>query len=162
MFRSRTRLICSIGAVETANQIPQSWLIQAANAPVLQWVFQRNLERVLYGRDDGGSTGPIWKILNSTGMGRSAMHVSKAAVTANELTQGEFAQLYKSVQPWMVEASQLTALVEASTPGIRLVCRNAGSHVCSFLFVCLQERTHHNLGLTFLSASDEDSSRPRK
>ena len=54
--------ICSIGAVETANQIPQSWLIQAANAPVLQWVFQRNLERVLYGRDDGGSTGPIWKI----------------------------------------------------------------------------------------------------
>ena len=80
----------TVGAVETANQIPQSWLIQAANAPVLQWVFQRNLERVLYGRDDGGSTGPIWKILNATGMGRSAMHVSKAAVTANQLTQGEF------------------------------------------------------------------------
>ena len=57
---------------------------------MLQWVFQRNLERVLYGRDDGGSTGPIWKILNATGMGRSALHVSKAAVTANELTQGEF------------------------------------------------------------------------
>ena len=43
--------------------------------------------------------------------------VAGAKAKSKQLTQGEFAQLYKSVQPWMVEASQLTALVEASKRG---------------------------------------------
>ena len=43
---------------------------RAAGQPMLHWVFQRHLESTLYGRGaDGGMSGAIWKILNSTGLG---------------------------------------------------------------------------------------------
>ena len=45
------------------------------------------------------------------------VQVAGAKAKAKELNLGEFTKLYKAVQPWMVEASQLTALVEASKRG---------------------------------------------
>ena len=42
---------------------------RGGGAPVLlRWVFQRSLEILLFRRTDGGSTGAIWKALNSTGL----------------------------------------------------------------------------------------------
>ena len=50
---------------------------RAAGQPMLHWVFQRHLESTLYGRGaDGGTSGAIWKILNSTGLGSTALHRS--------------------------------------------------------------------------------------
>ena len=54
---------------------------RAAGNRIVRFVYQRHLETVLYGRTEG-STGPIWKILNATGMGTTALAVNKAAVTA--------------------------------------------------------------------------------
>ena len=59
---------------------------------MVRFVFQRHLESVLYGRAEG-SSGPIWKLLNATGMGATALQVSKVSVTQELLTQPEFEQL---------------------------------------------------------------------
>ena len=62
---------------------------RAGGQPLVRFVYQRHLETVLYGRVEG-STGPIWKMLNSTGMGATALAVNKAAVTSAILTQPEY------------------------------------------------------------------------
>ena len=62
---------------------------RAAGHPLLKFCFQRQLEHVLYGRSDG-SSGPIWKLMNSTGLGSSALQVNKAAVASRILAQAEF------------------------------------------------------------------------
>ena len=62
---------------------------RAAGHPLLKFCFQRQLEHVLYGRSDG-SSGPIWKLMNSTGLGSSALQVNKAAVAGRILAQAEF------------------------------------------------------------------------
>ena len=41
---------------------------RAAGNRVVRFVYQRHLEAVLYGRIFEGSSGPIWKLLNQTGM----------------------------------------------------------------------------------------------
>ena len=52
---------------------------------------QRHLECVLYNRDaDGGSSGPIWKLLNQSGLGATALQVSVAAVKAGHVKQEEY------------------------------------------------------------------------
>ena len=62
---------------------------RSAGHPVLFFIYQRHLERVLYGRESG-STGPIWKLLNQSGQGLTAFQVNKSAVQAGVLSQGEF------------------------------------------------------------------------
>jgi hypothetical protein len=67
---------------------------RAAGHPQLHWVFQRHLEATLYGRGaDGGSSGAIWKILNSTGLGSTALQVNGAAIQLGQVTQAEYDQL---------------------------------------------------------------------
>ena len=61
---------------------------------MVRFVYQRHLEMILYGRTEG-SSGPIWKILSSTGMGATALAVNKAAVAAGQVTQPEFDTLMK-------------------------------------------------------------------
>ena len=68
---------------------------------VVQFVYQRHFEAVLYGRIVG-SSGPIWKLLNETGMSSTALSVSKASVTSGTLTEAEYAALmaeFKSSLP---------------------------------------------------------------
>jgi hypothetical protein len=65
---------------------------RARGHPVVRFIYQRHLETVLYGRIDG-SSGPIWKLLNNSGLGSTALAVNKAAVTTSILTQDEFTQL---------------------------------------------------------------------
>jgi hypothetical protein len=65
---------------------------RAGGQPPLRFVFQRHLETVLYGRSEG-SSGPIWKLLNSTGLGSTALQVNKQAVSSSTLVQGEYDQL---------------------------------------------------------------------
>ena len=65
---------------------------RAGGQPLVKFVFQRHLEAVFFGRQEG-SSGPIWKLLNATGMGATALQVSKASVTNLLLTQPEFDQL---------------------------------------------------------------------
>ena len=65
---------------------------RAGGQPIVKFVFQRHLESVLYGRSEG-SSGPIWKLLNATGMGATALQVSKVSVTNTLLTQPEFDRL---------------------------------------------------------------------
>ena len=57
-------------------------------------------------------------------------------------------------------AAAWSALVGASKPGIRLVCRNASPYLSSSLLACLQERQQHHNWSYFLLASDKDSSPP--
>ena len=65
---------------------------RAGGQPLVRFCFQRHLESVLYGRVDG-SSGPIWKLLNATGMGATALQVSKVSVTNSLLTHAEQDQL---------------------------------------------------------------------
>ena len=65
---------------------------RAGGQPIVRFLFQRHLESVLYGRSEG-SSGPIWKLLNATGMGATALQVSKVSVTNTLLTQPEFDRL---------------------------------------------------------------------
>ena len=59
---------------------------RSTSAPLLLFVYQRHLERVLYNRSEGGSTGAIWKLLNASGLGRTALQVNSAAVDMGEVT----------------------------------------------------------------------------
>jgi len=63
---------------------------RSAGRPLVWYVFQRHLERILYGRDDGGSTGPIWKLLNASGMGSTALSVNAHSVGSNQVTRAEY------------------------------------------------------------------------
>ena len=55
----------------------------AAGARHLYWVMQRHLECVLYNRSsDGGSSGAVWKLLNQSGLGSTALQVNAAAMKA--------------------------------------------------------------------------------
>ena len=67
---------------------------RAGGQPMVRWLYQRHLEMILYGRTEG-SSGPIWKILSSTGMGVTALAINKAAVSAGHLTQTEFDTLMR-------------------------------------------------------------------
>ena len=66
---------------------------RAAGSPTTQWVCQRHLEIVLFGRSDGGSSGPIWKALHGAGLGSTSLCVSKKTVQDGLLTEGEYKQI---------------------------------------------------------------------
>ena len=62
---------------------------RAAGNRLVRFVFQRHLETVLYGRSEG-SSGPIYKLLASSGMGSTTLTVNKQAVTDGTITQEEY------------------------------------------------------------------------
>ena len=62
---------------------------RASGQPMVRWIYQRHLETLLYGRTEG-SSGPIWKILSSTGLGPTALLINKAAVATGHIMQPEF------------------------------------------------------------------------
>jgi hypothetical protein len=67
---------------------------RAAGNPMTRFVCQRHLEILLYNRAaDGGSSGAIWKILNVSGLGSTALCCSKKAVTDEILTDAEYTQI---------------------------------------------------------------------
>ena len=67
---------------------------RAAGHPQLHWVYQRHLESILYNRaSDGGTTGAIWKILNATGLGSTALHVNGSAIALGQVTQPEYDEM---------------------------------------------------------------------
>ena len=68
---------------------------RAAGHPSVLWIYQRHLERILYHRSEGGSTGAIWKLLNKTGMGATALQVNSAAVDLGHVTQAEHEELVR-------------------------------------------------------------------
>ena len=61
---------------------------RAAGNRLVRFVFQRHLETVLYGRSEG-SSGPIWKVMNTAGIGSTTLVVNKAAVTSGTITEAE-------------------------------------------------------------------------
>ena len=65
---------------------------RAAGNRLVRFVFQRHLETVLYGRSEG-SSGPIWKVMNATGIGSTTLVVNKAAVTSGTITEAEYTLL---------------------------------------------------------------------
>ena len=72
---------------------------RAAGNPVLRFLFQRDVECVLWGRT---TSGPIYKVLNTSGLDATALQVSKANVTAGLLLQAESDQimtLFRSTTP---------------------------------------------------------------
>ena len=58
---------------------------RVAAQPAQQWIFQRTLEWVLFGRRES-SSGPIWKILQTLSMESTTLQINKAAVTSNLIT----------------------------------------------------------------------------
>ena len=82
--------------------------------PLVRFLFQRHLEAVLYGRSDG-SSGPIWKLLTSTGLGTTALSVSKASVTDSLIMQCEYDQI-------MAIFKQTVAAVDPCSVGRIRVC----------------------------------------
>ena len=61
----------------------------AAGNRIVRFVYQRHLEAVLYGRMEG-SSGPIWKLMNQTGMSSTTLSISKQSVTAGTITDAEY------------------------------------------------------------------------
>ena len=83
---------------------------RAAGNRIVRFVFQRHLEAVLYGRIEG-SSGPIWKLMNQTGMSSTTLSVSKQSVTANTITDAEYtaimAEFRSSLPGDMIDPSSL-------------------------------------------------------
>ena len=74
---------------------------RAAGNRLVRFVFQCHIETVLYGRSEG-SSGPIWKVMNTAGIGATTLVVNKAAVTTGTITEDEYAGLmdtFKSALP---------------------------------------------------------------
>ena len=67
---------------------------RAAGEPEIYWIFQRHLERVLYDRSEGGTSGAIWTLLNETGMGQTA-GVQVAALAKRDQTLDNRPQLFR-------------------------------------------------------------------
>jgi len=61
----------------------------------LHWICQRHLEILLFGRGDGGSSGAIWKILNVSGLGSTALNCARKTVDEGLITEEEFNQIMK-------------------------------------------------------------------
>mgnify|MGYP007096131678 CR=1 FL=1 len=104
---------------------------RAAGNRVVRFVFQRHLEAVLYGRIEG-SSGPIWKLMNQTGMSSTTLSVSKQSVTANTITDAEYtaimAEFRSSLPGDMVDPSSLGRIRNCTI----LPIAAAAAIVCSF------------------------------
>ena len=83
---------------------------RAAGNRLVRFVFQRHLEAILYGRAEG-SSGPIYKLLASSGMGSTTLTVNKQAVTDGTITQDEYTAIMSTFKaalpPSVVDPSSL-------------------------------------------------------
>ena len=64
-----------------------------ANPTPIRWIYQRQLEVLLHGRSDGGSTGSIWKALNRLGLGTTSLLCCKKTVSDRHILPAEFAKI---------------------------------------------------------------------
>ena len=116
---------------------------RAAGNPILFWVYQRQLENVLYNRTaDGGTTGAIWKILNATGLGSTALGVSGSAVALGQVTQAEYNEIIQrfklttdGLDPCSVGRIRSCTLLPITTAAA--VCRTFGRSPSSVAFLRL-------------------------
>ena len=103
---------------------------RVAAQPAQQWIFQRTLEWVLFGRRES-SSGPIWKILQTLSMESTTLQINKAAVTSNLITQQEHDQLMRLFKQQLthIDPSSL-GRIRTSTllplPVAAAVCRSFG------------------------------------
>ena len=67
---------------------------------MLRWVCQRHMESLLFGRTDGGSSGPIWKLLNISGLGSSTLLCNRKAVNDGFLLETELEQVMKAFKQY--------------------------------------------------------------
>jgi len=83
---------------------------RAAGNRIVRFVYQRHLEAVLYGRIEG-SSGPLWKLLNQTGMSSTTLSICKQSVTAGTITDTEYnaimSEFKASLPSDMVDPSSL-------------------------------------------------------
>ena len=81
---------------------------------LVRWVYQRHLETVLYGRINGSSS-PIWKVMNTAGIGSTTLAVNRASITANLVTEPRQStpnSCLSSSLPCLLTSSTRLALVE--------------------------------------------------
>ena len=87
---------------------------------------------MLYGREDGGSNGAIWKLLSATGLGRTSLIVNKASVTMGIVTgaeQSEILELFRrtscrNVDPCSLGRVRGCTLLPIAT--VACICRTFG------------------------------------
>ena len=110
---------------------------RAAGNRIVRFVYQRHLEAVLYGRMEG-SSGPIWKLMNQTGMSSTTLSISKQSVTAGTITDAEYNAImteFKSSLPAdMVDPSSLGRIrnctilpIAAAATIVRTFCRSGAA-----------------------------------
>ena len=101
---------------------------RAAGNRIVRFVYQRHLEAVLYGRIEG-SSGPIWKLMNQTGMSSTTLAVSKQSVTAGIITDAEYnaimAEFKSSLPADMVDPSSLGRIRNCTI--LPIACRHSHS-----------------------------------
>ena len=81
---------------------------RAAGHPLLRFLFQRDVEAALWGRT---SSGPLWKVLNQSGLGATALQVGKATVAEGVVLPAEAEQIMKlfrqTADPDMIDPCSL-------------------------------------------------------
>ena len=112
---------------------------RAAGNRQLSWVFQRHLECVLYNRSlDSGSSGAVWKLLNSIGMGSTALQVDAKAVSEGHVLQTELDQLmrlYRSVSSNLDSMGRIRSLTVIPLSTAAAVARTFGRSPASIAFL---------------------------
>ena len=105
---------------------------RAGHPTMLRWVMQRHVEVILYDREDGGSTGAIWKLLSTTGLGRTALIVNKASVHMGIVTTAEQKDVLevfrstscRSIDPCSLGRVRSCTLLPVAT--VACICRTFG------------------------------------
>ena len=112
---------------------------RAAGNRQLSWVFQRHLECVLYNRSlDSGSSGAVWKLLNSIGMGSTALQVDAKAVSEGHVLQTELDQLmrlYRSMSTNLDSMGRIRSLTVIPLSTAAAVARTFGRSPASIAFL---------------------------
>ena len=108
----------------------------------IHWVFQRHLEIILLGRTDGGSSGAIWKILNVSGLGSTALNCSRRTVDEGLVTDEEFKQImavFKQALPAGIcdpsSAGRIRSCTLLPVATAALVCRQYGRSAASMAWL---------------------------
>ena len=60
-----------------------------------------HMEILLFGRKDGGSSGPVWKMLNASGLGTTTLLCNRKAVNDDTITEAEFGQIMASFKAFL-------------------------------------------------------------
>ena len=65
-----------------------------APAQPIEWTFQKQVEMALYQHGYASSTGAVYRLLQRSGVGHSALPLKKASIAAGLITQQEYDWLY--------------------------------------------------------------------